>query len=404
MSDLKQISEIAQVIRGVSFDKGEVVDQARAGYLPILRAGNIRDDLLIDSDLVWVPEKYVSTDQRLRAGDIAICMSSGSQSIVGKSATLSASWSGSVGAFCAIIRPIPKRVMPEFLSYFLQSESFRSWTRLSSGANIKNIRKSELEQFEIPIPTFDRQRQVVDLISRAAGIVRLRREAQKKAAEIIPALFLDIFGDPVRNPKGWIAKPLGQLVDVISGGTPPKSVPEFWRGAIPWVSPKDMKVAVLNDVEDHISELAVESSRLQKVSKDAVLIVVRGMILAHSVPVAVCSRSMVFNQDIKALRTRKSLKPEFLAWQLRVRKSELLKLIDTSAHGTRKFDTSRLIDVPIIVPPDSAQDQFVHWVCQLYSVEAQTAIAIEIARKAAASLLGNAFGDGDARVCTHPNL
>ena len=51
----------------------------------------------------------------------------------------------------------------------------------------------------------------MDILSRAEGIVRLRREAEKKAAELIPALFLDMFGDPATNPKGW---PVVKLADV----------------------------------------------------------------------------------------------------------------------------------------------------------------------------------------------
>jgi type I restriction enzyme S subunit len=55
---------------------------------------------------------------------------------------------------------------------------------------------------ELPVPPLAEQRRLVDLLSRSEGIVRLRREAEKKAAELIPALFLDLFGDPATNPKG----------------------------------------------------------------------------------------------------------------------------------------------------------------------------------------------------------
>lgn len=207
-----QLTEIASVIRGVSFDKAETADERRDGYLPILRAGNLDGELLLDHDLVWVPEARVSADQRLQVGDIAICMSSGSLRVVGKTARLRHAWSGSVGAFCAIVRPKSGRVLPEYLTFFLQSEQFRSWTRQSAGANIKNIRKSELEEFPIHVPLLDEQRRIVDLLSRAEGIVRLRREAQKKAQAIIPALFLDMFGDPATNPKGLEVVALGDVL------------------------------------------------------------------------------------------------------------------------------------------------------------------------------------------------
>jgi len=218
-----KLTDVADVVRGVSFDKDEVRNAVYDGHLPVLRAGNIEGELLTESDLVWVPESRISRDQRLQVGDIAICMSSGSQSVVGKTALVRREWTGSVGAFCAIIRPKPSRIDPNYLAFFLQSQVFRSWTRQSSGANIKNIRKSELESFSLLVPPFVEQRRIVDILSRAEGIVRLRREAQKKAVELIPALFLDMFGDPVTNPKGWCMASLRNIAqDVRNGFNPTK--------------------------------------------------------------------------------------------------------------------------------------------------------------------------------------
>ncbi len=212
------LREVASVVRGVSFDKSDVADSPEDGLVPILRAGNIDGELNLIDDLVWVPGGRVSEEQRMRAADIAICMSSGSLSVVGKTAALRHDWSGSVGAFCAIIRPDAGRIEPDFLAFFLKSETFRVWTRQSSGANIKNIRKTELEAFEFNLPSLPEQQRIVDLLSRAEGIVRLRREAQRKAAELVPALFLDMFGDPASNPKGWPVRRIDELVERFEGG------------------------------------------------------------------------------------------------------------------------------------------------------------------------------------------
>jgi type I restriction enzyme S subunit len=149
----------------------------------------------------------------MRPGDIAICMSSGSPAVVGKSALLSGYFEGSVGAFCAILRPRVERILPEYLSFFLRSKRFRDWTRQSSGSAIKNIRKSELEAFSLDLPERNEQRRIVDLLARAEGIVRLRREAHQLAAELIPAIFIDMFGDPATNPNRWPIVPLGDVIE-----------------------------------------------------------------------------------------------------------------------------------------------------------------------------------------------
>lgn len=215
---IASISTVGKVIRGVSWDKDDAIDTPRPDYLPILRAGNIGNELNTTSDLVWVPASNVSAEQKIRAGDIAICMSSGSPSVVGKTASAKGDWLGSVGAFCALIRTNPEKCLPEYLALFLKSARFRKWTSEAQGANIKNIKKSALADFEVPVPPLPEQRRIVDLLSRAEGIVRLRREAERKAAELIPALFLDMFGDPATNPKGWPMVRLGDLAERMSDG------------------------------------------------------------------------------------------------------------------------------------------------------------------------------------------
>ncbi len=75
-----------------------------------------------------------------------------------------------------------------------------------------------LKELAVPKPPLPEQLRLVDILSRAEGIVRLRREAERKAAELIPALFIDLFGDPATNPKGWPSRPVADFVDRFEGG------------------------------------------------------------------------------------------------------------------------------------------------------------------------------------------
>jgi type I restriction enzyme S subunit len=75
-----------------------------------------------------------------------------------------------------------------------------------------------LKEVSVPKPSIDEQRRIVDILSRAEGIVRLWHEAEKKAAELIPALFLDMFGDPATNPKGWPVRKVSNFVSRFEGG------------------------------------------------------------------------------------------------------------------------------------------------------------------------------------------
>jgi type I restriction enzyme, S subunit len=108
-------------------------------------------------------------------------------------------------------------------------------------------------------------------------------------------------GSPI--PSDWKEVRLGEIGKWFSGGTPSMTNQSYWCGDIPWVSPKDMKVPRLHDAIDHVEPNAIgNGTRL--LPSGAVLMVIRGMILAHSFPVARAERLRALNQDIKAVVAR----------------------------------------------------------------------------------------------------
>ena len=108
-------------------------------------------------------------------------------------------------------------VSSDFLFWFLLSQAARIES-MGAGATVKGVTLTDIKRIEVPTPPLPEQRRIVDLLSRAEGIVRLRREAEKKAAELIPALFNDMFGDPATNPKGWPVRKVADFVKRFEGG------------------------------------------------------------------------------------------------------------------------------------------------------------------------------------------
>lgn len=157
-------------------------------------------------------------------------------------------------------------------------------------------------------------------------------------------------GNGAELPTDWQTVRLDAVADLLSGGTPSKSRPEWWAGAIPWASPKDMKRLHLTDVEDHISEDALRhGSRL--VPAKTIFVVIRGMVLAKELPVAMAEVPMAFNQDMKAVVPRNEVDPEYLLYVLASRKHALSREIGTSAHGTRRIGSSSLEALMLPLPP-----------------------------------------------------
>ena len=151
-------------------------------------------------------------------------------------------------------------------------------------------------------------------------------------------------------PDGWSSCPLGQAGQWVSGGTPSLKNPTYWSGDIPWVSPKDMKAVRLWDAIDHISYEAV-SNGAKVLPAGTILLVVRGMILAHSFPVARAERPLSTNQDVKALSTREDLDSNFVLYWLIANGQRLRGLTTESSHGTKRLPTEALFEEEIAYPP-----------------------------------------------------
>jgi len=212
-SQVVAFGEVCEFIRGVSFDASEVQSNSTSGYVPILRAGNIGDTLDTLNDLVFVPAQRVSEEQFLRPGDIAICMSSGSPEVVGKTAQLTHHFTGSVGVFCGIIRP-RNQEQSSYTAHWLRSSGFMRWRDSQArGANIQNLRFSQLEEIEFPLLPLTEQHRIAALLDRAEKLRRARRYAAQLSETYLPSVFIHLFGDPGRNTKRWDVIEIDEILD-----------------------------------------------------------------------------------------------------------------------------------------------------------------------------------------------
>lgn len=99
-------------------------------------------------------------------------------------------------------------VYNRYLAYALQFFT-PDISRLAGSTTFKEVSRSSLRGFKIPVPPISEQRRIVEILDQANALRKLRREADAKAARILPALFLKMFGDPATNPMGWPVKRLG---------------------------------------------------------------------------------------------------------------------------------------------------------------------------------------------------
>ncbi|MCY4452665.1 MAG: restriction endonuclease subunit S [Immundisolibacterales bacterium] len=153
-------------------------------------------------------------------------------------------------------------------------------------------------------------------------------------------------------PSNWTNAPMWQISEAFSGGTPSREDPSFWGGPILWVSPKDMKQRMICDTEEKITESGLHESRLKLIEPPAILVVVRGMILAHSFPVGLSTVPLTINQDVKALKLGHGIEAGFFGWLLDGMSQQILSTtIEKAGHGTRAVRMDQWRTIRLLLPP-----------------------------------------------------
>lgn len=165
----QKLGEHISVIRGVSYKPSDVRSgNSETSTAIILRSNNITNGEINFDDLVFVVKERVQKEQELHKGDIVMCGSNGSISLVGKAGLLKTNRLNiSFGAFCLGIK-CKKTVLPEYLNTYFNTPVYREEIEsMGNGTNIINIRPINITNIMIPIPPSDKQKAFVDFVQQA---------------------------------------------------------------------------------------------------------------------------------------------------------------------------------------------------------------------------------------------
>jgi type I restriction enzyme S subunit len=118
--------------------------------------------------------------------------------------------------------PDQSRLSSDYLYWWLKTHR-QQLERLGRGATFKEVSKSIVSEIQIPLPPLAEQKRIAGILDAADRLRAKRCESLAQLDTFLQSIFLELFGDPVTNPKGWEVKPLGEFVKFIGGSQPPKS-------------------------------------------------------------------------------------------------------------------------------------------------------------------------------------
>ncbi len=288
--------------------------------------------------------------------------------------------------FC-VLRPTD-RVLSEYLFYFVQSQSFvGSLCTLVAGAMYPAVSDSQVLGQRIPLPDVVEQRRIVDLLSRAEGIVRLRRDAQKKAAELIPAIFIDMFGHPTTNPRRWPTNLFGDVGTLDRGKSRhrPRDAAELYGGPYPFIQTGDVANSggrVCHYLVTY-SEAGLAQSRLWRAGTLCITIA------ANIAKAGVLEFDACFPDSVVGFIPGDRVQVGFVQAWLGFLQPTLEANAPQAAQKNINLEILRALPIP--VPPRAQQDAFIERCERVVSIQRQQQDAAVAAQAALSALLARTF-------------
>jgi type I restriction enzyme S subunit len=317
------------------------------GSIPWIKSGDLRENIVTHAS------EYITE----------LALKKSSANIVPKGAILLAMYGATVGrmailgieaatnqAVCSII-PDPNRAYDRYLYYALRSK-VPVFLRSAVGGAQPNISQGLIRSTKILLPPLGEQKRIAAILDKADALRRKRQQAIDLADQFLRSVFLEIFGDPVTNPKGWPVYAVGEITDCI---VPGRDKPKSFTGGTPWVTTNDLvHLGTTYEPENFkgLSEAEIAEVRARVVPKDAVLMTCVGDLGV----ISIAGKDMVINQQLHAFLSLGKTENSFLAYALSFQKGFML----TMASNTTVPYMNKTIcnSVPLALPPMELQRKF----------------------------------------------
>lgn len=354
---------------------GDPADPATGS--PVLRSSNMQDGQLVLDDVAWrlIPAGDVER-RRLETGDILVTKSSGSAHHIGKCCIFRQPADGRdyyFSNFTLRLRTSPEIADWRWVKYWLTSPMGRQVLDAlnNTTTGLRNLSVPQYLEQRVPCPSLPEQRRLADILDKADAVRRKRKEAIALTEELLRSAFLEMFGDPVTNPKGWPVRPLGELADIASGVTKGKNYGSLRTLDVPY-----MRVANVQDGHialDEVKTITVseEDARRYVLEAGDVLLTEggdpdklgRGAVWRGEIP------GCIHQNHIFRVRASDHLVPDYLSALVGSERGKRYFLrAAKQTTGIASINMTQLRGFPVLVPPQQLQCRYVDAVRRVHAM------------------------------------
>ncbi len=253
------------------------------------------------------------------------------------------------------------------------------------GATFAEVTKEMMEEVEIPYCDVADQKKIAEKLAQADRLRHLQQYALEMSESFLPAMFIKMFGDPVRNAHEYPTESLGNLGNVTTGGTPPSEKSGMFGGKIPFITPGDLEVDTQHS-QRFLTDAGVKES--VSVRAGSTLVCCIGATIGKTDKArARCS----FNQQINAIEWGDRINDDFGFYLMRFFSRVVADRGRSTTLPIMKKSTFEELIMP--VPPMPLQEKFSDVVRRHEHLHSTQAESLRQAEHLFQSLLHQAFSE-----------
>ncbi len=348
----EKLSTLCDVKNGYAFKSSDYVD---SGYR-VIRITNVQKGVIVDDDPKFISITLADKARnfKLELGDILISLT-GNVGRVGRiqECHLPAVLNQRVG----LIRPQSEELDTIFLFQYLNSGNFENEAiSNSNGVAQLNLSSKWVESHQIPFPPLDDQKRIAHLLGKVEGLIARRKHHLHQLDDLLKSVFLEMFGDPIRNEKGWVKKTLAELGKLDRGVSRhrPRNAPELLGGKYPLIQTGDVSNAgiYITGFSQTYSERGFAQSKLWPTGTLCITIA------ANIAQTGILTFDACFPDSIVGFTTKESkASPLYVLGLFWFLQRILEKNAPAAAQKNINLKILRELEVP--APPINLQNQFV---------------------------------------------
>ena len=283
-----------------------------------------------------------------------------------------------------------------FLKYFLQTNDFKSQLRkLITGSAQLNFGPSHIRKIEIPLPPLATQQRIAAILDQSDAIVQNNRAIVQKYDALTQSLFLEMFGDPVKNEKGWEKNNCRNILKVIGGGVFKSS--DYVKNGIPLIRIGSVNKGYFDDRETvFIPETYIKTHKKYLVYPNDLLITLTGTVgkndYGNVFKLGNDYEKYYLNQRVAKFEINET-KIDSVFFEFYLKQNEIKKLLTSVSRGVRQANISNedIYNLEIILPSINLQNLFAERVAVIEAQKQKAQLELAKSEELFASLLQRAF-------------